>query len=86
MFLNEKPFELPKGWEWVRLAEVTEFVNGFAFKSSDFSDIGVGVVKIGDIQNGEITTISMSRVEKDIVAGLDNSLKVNKGDIIAFIK
>jgi len=79
---DEKTFELPRGWEWVRLAEVTEFVNGFAFKSSDFSGVGVGVVKIGDIQNGEITTVTMSRVEEDIVAGLDDSLKVNKGDML----
>jgi type I restriction enzyme S subunit len=79
---DEKAFELPRGWEWVRLAGVTEFVNGYAFKSSDFSDIGVGVVKIGDIQNGEITTASMSRVAEDIVAGLDDSLKVNNGDML----
>ena len=79
---DEKPFELPRGWEWVRLGGVTEFVNGYAFKSSDFSDTGVGIVKIGDIHNGEITTASMSRVEENIVAGLDDSLKVNNGDML----
>ena len=79
---DEKAFELPMGWEWVRLGRVTEFVNGYTFKSSDFSDTGVGIVKIGDIQNGEITTASMSRVEENIVAGLDDSLKVNNGDML----
>ncbi len=79
---DEKPFVLPTGWQWVRLGRVTEFINGFAFKSSDFSDIGVGVVKIGDIQNGEITTISMSRVQEGVVLGLDDSLRVNNGDML----
>ena len=46
---DEKPFGLPTGWEWVRLAATTTFINGFAFKSSSFQDYGVGVVKIGDI-------------------------------------
>ena len=61
---DEMTFDLPHGWIWCRLGEICEFVNGYAFKSSDFSDQGIGIVKIGDIQNGEITTESMSRVNK----------------------
>ncbi len=79
---EEKPFALPDGWEWVRLGNVIEFVNGYAFKSKDFVDDGIGIVKIGNIQNGEITTASMARVEKHIVNDLDLSLTVNKGDML----
>lgn len=79
---EEKPFNLPEGWEWTRLGDVIEFVNGFAFKSNDFSDTGVGIVKIGDIQNGEITTASMSRVDEAVVAVLDDSLRVSKGEML----
>ena len=79
---DEKPFEIPVGWAWARLAEVAEFINGFAFKSSDFSDTGIGVVKIGDIQNGEIIVDAMSFVAENIVAALDDSLRVNKGDML----
>ena len=46
---TEKLFELPRGWEWVRLGGVTEFINGYAFKSTDFVHEGIGIVKIGDI-------------------------------------
>jgi len=78
---DEKLFLLPQGWVWKRLGNVSDFVNGFAFKSSDFSDEGIGIVKIGDIQNGEITTASMSRVDESIVAGLDSSLTLTKGEM-----
>jgi type I restriction enzyme S subunit len=47
---DEMLFSLPEGWEWTRLGEVIEFVNGYAFKSSDFIGEGIGIVKIGDIQ------------------------------------
>lgn len=46
---EEKPFELPEGWEWVRLGEIQTFTNGFAFKSQDFVEHGVGVIRIGDV-------------------------------------
>lgn len=34
---EEKPFDLPLGWEWVRLGEVIELKNGYAFKSQYFT-------------------------------------------------
>jgi type I restriction enzyme S subunit len=79
---DEKVFKLPTGWEWVKLGDVADFINGYAFKSSDFIETGIGVVKIGDIQNGEITTSSISRVNKNVVNNLDDLLKIDKGDLV----
>ena len=79
---DEKSFDLPEGWEWQKLGNIIEFVNGFAFKSSDFSELGVGIVKIGDIQSGEIQTSSMSRVDVSIVESLDKSLQVATGEML----
>ncbi|KYN82998.1 hypothetical protein ATY36_12120 [Vibrio cidicii] len=80
---DEKLFALPLGWEWVQVGNVCTFVNGFAFKSSSFQEIGVGVVKIGDISSsGQITNASMSRVSPQVVAGLDPMLKVATGDLV----
>jgi type I restriction enzyme S subunit len=79
---NEKSFEQPEGWEWVKLGDVTEFVNGYAFKSSDFSDRGVGTIKIGDIQEGEISVDSMSRVAPSVVESLDTNLQAVSGDLL----
>jgi type I restriction enzyme S subunit len=53
---DEKPFELPKGWEWVRLGSVAFPQAGFAFKSNFFNDIGDGLplIRIRDV--GQIIT------------------------------
>jgi type I restriction enzyme S subunit len=82
--INEKDntFCLPNNWEWVRLASVAEFINGFAFKSVDFKEQGIGVVKIGDIQDGVISPKNMSRVSPDAVRPLSENLKVEKGDMV----
>jgi type I restriction enzyme S subunit len=79
---EEKPFELPEGWEWGSIGYITEFVNGYAFKSSDFASEGVGVVKIGDIQDGEIVVDNMSRVSQHVVDGLNENFQVKSGDML----
>ncbi|AEJ03099.1 restriction modification system DNA specificity domain-containing protein [Nitrosomonas sp. Is79A3] len=79
---EEKPFELPKGWEWVRLGSIIDYVNGFAFSSKDFTTQGIGVVKIGDIQQGKIEPEFMSRVSEDVVDSLDVRLQVVNGDLV----
>ncbi len=79
---EEKTFELPENWEWIRLSKIAEFVNGFAFSSSDFSNEGVGVVKIGDIQEGSLTPESMSRVPFEVVQDLDVRLKVEPNELV----
>jgi type I restriction enzyme S subunit len=35
---DEKPFDLPKGWEWIRLGEIAETIRGVTYTKSDASD------------------------------------------------
>ncbi|EMC8778978.1 restriction endonuclease subunit S [Providencia rettgeri] len=80
---DEKPFELPEGWEWVRLGNITIFTNGFAFKSNDFKNNGVGIVKIGDIDSsGFICTENMSYVDESVVKNLPSELQVEPGCLV----
>ena len=79
---NKKNFKAPSNWRWVRLDSISEFINGYAFKSSDFSDNGIGVVKIGDIQNGIISAKNMSRVSSKVVEPLNENLKISKHDMV----
>ena len=48
---DEYPFNLPKGWQWVRLCEVAYSQAGFAFSSKNFnqSKIGIPLVRIRDV-------------------------------------
>jgi type I restriction enzyme S subunit len=38
---DEKPFELPQGWEWCRINDLLNLKNGYAFKSK-FFDLEIG--------------------------------------------
>lgn len=40
---------LPSDWEIKELNEVSNFINGFAFKSSQFQDTGIPIVRIGNL-------------------------------------
>ena len=42
------------GWQVKKLGDVCQFQNGFAFKSSLFSDTGVPILRISNIQDGVI--------------------------------
>ncbi|PTQ88027.1 restriction endonuclease subunit S [Nitrosomonas ureae] len=44
---EEKPYELPQGWEWSRLSQIAIVISGNAFNSEDFnSQSGAKVIKI----------------------------------------
>lgn len=80
---GEKPFELPEGWEWARINDIASFTNGYAFKSSEFQDSGVGIVKIGDIDSsGFISTGGMSYVSEKNINVLPEEMRVNPGDMV----
>jgi type I restriction enzyme S subunit len=46
--LEKIPYSLPRGWMWVRLAEISDINGGFAFKSSHYVNDGIRVVRISD--------------------------------------
>ena len=48
---NEKPFELPHGWEYVKLGDIAYSQAGFAFKSNEFNESGLGLplIRIRDV-------------------------------------
>jgi type I restriction enzyme S subunit len=81
---EEWPFELPAGWVWVRLGEISDFTNGFAFPSAEFSPdtAGVGIVKIGDIQNGLVSNASMSYVSQQYAKSIASAFRVEPGDML----
>ena len=54
---DEVPFDIPDSWEWVRLKDVAFTNGGFAFKSANFVDEGIRVIRISDFnENGFVDT------------------------------
>ena len=81
---KEKPFELPKGWEWVQFGAISEIERGGSprpIKSyiTDQKD-GLNWIKISDTDQGGKYIISTA--EKIIPDGLHKTRKVYPGDFL----
>ncbi|WP_418114080.1 restriction endonuclease subunit S [Vibrio scophthalmi] len=81
---DEKPFDIPEEWKWIRLNEYAQIFSGNAFKSGDFSsEVGAKTIKITNAGVGNLietdeylpeeflTTYSQYRVVKnDLILAL----------------
>ena len=54
--------QLPKNWKWVKLGEVCKLKNGFAFKSTEYINEGIPVIRISDIKSGSVKPDKSVRV------------------------
>jgi len=69
-----------EGWVERRLGDLIEIQNGYAFKSDDYTDEGYFVIRIGNVQDGEIT-LDNPRFIKLADKKLERFV-LNKGDIL----
>ena len=49
--VDEVPFDIPDSWEWVRVRNCTELFNGRAFKPSDWTVMGLPIVRIQNLND-----------------------------------
>ena len=73
--------EVPKGWEKTTLSKICEMQNGYAFKSSEWTDSGIPVIKIGSIQSKILTVEGNGFVSEDNLS-LRSNFVLNDGDIV----
>ena len=73
--------EIPIGWRVMELGMVSTFLNGYAFKSSDWQEHGVPVVKIGSVKPGFVDVDNVSFVSDEIAASKDR-YRLSPGDIL----
>lgn len=63
---EEIPYELPKGWEWVRLGEASKSIDyGTSKKTSDDHYL-IPVYRMGNIVNGELIDENLKYISPDI--------------------
>ncbi len=48
---GEKPYSIPKNWQWVRLGQCLEMINGRAFKPTEWRPAGLPIVRIQNLNN-----------------------------------
>jgi type I restriction enzyme S subunit len=82
---EEKPFDLPVGWEWVRLASLAAFENGDRSSNypsrSNFVDQGIAFINAGHLTNERIDYSEMNYITVQNFDAL-RSGKVKAGDIL----
>ncbi|HCU2336769.1 TPA: restriction endonuclease subunit S, partial [Klebsiella aerogenes] len=82
---EEKPFELPAGWEWVALQEICSLENGDRSKNypnkSTLVETGVPFVNAGHLENGNIRQEDMTFITPEHFSILRSGKFLN-GDIL----
>src|SRR5690606_33518502 len=75
--------ELPVGWQWKSIGEVCRVIPGFAFKSKDWTDTGIPVIKIKNIQaDCSVNTSICDCIPSEIFTEKLNKFVARKGDIL----
>ena len=67
------------GFKMVPLGELVEYQNGYAFKSKDFTDTGVPVIKITNVKQNKLLMDDIEYIEEDIKY---NSFITQKNEIL----
>jgi type I restriction enzyme S subunit len=83
---EEVPYKLPKGWEWVRLGYVGEFINGDRGKNypnrDEYVDEGIPWINTGHIEpDGSLTQTEMNFISREKFNSLNNG-KIQPGDLV----
>lgn len=83
---EETPYELPQTWAWVRLGEVSEFINGDRGKNypnrSEYVSEGIPWINTGHIEpDGTLSQSDMHFITRERFETL-NSGKIRPGDLV----
>jgi type I restriction enzyme S subunit len=73
--------KIPKGWRAGCLSDVVGFLAGYAFKSKDWIESGVPVVKIGSVKPGVVDLGEVSFVS-EAVAEEASQFRLKTGDLL----
>jgi type I restriction enzyme S subunit len=86
---DEIPYKLPEGWEWVRLGEILEFINGDRGKNypskEKLSNEGIPFISAINMQDGGIRADNLLCVSERQFNKL-NSGKLRKNDTVFCIR
>src|SRR3990172_455235 len=68
-------------WQQCTVGDLFDLKPGFAFKSSDFRDSGVGVIKIKNVKTNSVVLDDVSYVDERFLETKKDHI-VNQGDVL----
>jgi len=75
--------EIPDGWGVGKLGDLIKIVNGYAFKSKDFQEVGEnGILKIRNVDGHVVDTKNTQFVSNEVISTIQKKFKVSSGDIL----
>ena len=75
---EEIPFEIPSGWEWCRIRDISQSYIGLTYKPTDVTQTGTIVLRSSNIQEGQLDLNDIVRVSTPI----PDKLWVEENDIV----
>ncbi|ESR01309.1 hypothetical protein F753_01210 [Stutzerimonas chloritidismutans AW-1] len=78
---EERAFELPQGWQWVRKAEVFSFLNGYAFKSEWFRPEGIRLLRNVNVSHGVINWKETACISEEQAAEFEGFV-LDENDVV----
>ena len=72
---DEIPFDIPIGWQWCRIGQIAEFINGIAFKPEEWESSGTPIIRIQNLSD-------VNRPFNYTHKSFDDKFKVRDGDLL----
>jgi len=80
--IEEEPYDLPKGWQWVNLQDLFAVVTDGDHQAPPKSDDGIPFLVIGNLNTGKVTLEGCRFVPHDYFESLDWGRKPSANDIL----
>lgn len=80
---EEKPFDIPGSWKWVRLGDISIFQGGYAYKSTSYIlKSNNQVIRLGNIKQGDFLPSEKQVFISDDLANETDQYRIKANDIL----
>jgi type I restriction enzyme, S subunit len=80
-FKDTKIGRIPKDWNFDKLSNLINLKHGYQFRTDDFTEVGIPIIKINNITGGELDTQNLSFIDSNRLNQF-KGFKLFQGDIL----
>ena len=79
---DEIPFQVPKGWEWCRMHEISGLITDGTHKTPKYVEKGIPFVSVKDISSGKLSFSDVKHITAEEHKTLIKRCKPEQGDVL----